>query len=204
MIRGLILTLVLVLLVLQFLASLFETALYAGEKIYFDHNDLLYTRGWLYYFKWVVKPLSAALALGLVLPTLCSCCCGGPDRRFGTGGKAFPSMLAFFSVVLTALWAVIVGFQLRNDEHTTVSTLFNNTVSSGVFVYPLGDGFSLKNNCDAPPFPQIDHGKTACRLLKAESGMAIACLGLWALTFLMSVFLFCTVRRGNKIKPVVV
>ncbi|KAJ1839733.1 hypothetical protein LPJ70_004945 [Coemansia sp. RSA 2708] len=204
MIRGFLLTLVLLLLALQFLASLFETALYAGEKIYFDHNDLLYTRGWLYYFKWVVKPLSGVLALGLVLPTLCACCCGGPDRRFGTGGKGFPSVLAFFSVVLTGLWAVIVGFQLRNNEHTTVSTLVSNTVSSGVFVYPLGDGFSLKNDCDAAPFPQIDHGKTACRLLKAESGMAIGCLGLWALTFLMSLFLLCNARRTSKIKPIAV
>ncbi|KAJ1740489.1 hypothetical protein LPJ78_004371 [Coemansia sp. RSA 989] len=201
MLRGCLLTLVAVLLVLQFLASLFETALYAGEKIYFDHNNLLYTRGWLYYFKWVIKPLSAALALSLVLQTLCSCCCGGPSKRTGRGGKGYPSILAFCSIVMTALWAVIVGFQLRNDGNTTVSVLVDNTITSGVFVYPLGDGFSLRNDCSASPFTLIEHGKTACRLLLAESGIAIVCLGLWALSFLFALFLFCVVSRKSKIEP---
>ncbi|KAJ2159028.1 hypothetical protein GGF46_003320 [Coemansia sp. RSA 552] len=203
MLRGFLLGLVLVLLGIQFLASLFETALYAGEKIYLDHNDLLYTKGWLYYFKWVVKPLSAVLALGLVLPTLCSCCCGGPDRRFGRGGKTYPSVLAFFSLALTALWAVIVGFQVRDNGNTTVSELVTSTVNRGIFVYPLGDGFSLSNDCDAEPFPSIENGKTACKLLKAESAIAIVCLGLWGLSFLMSLFLLCVVRRSkNQVKPI--
>ncbi|KAJ2357074.1 hypothetical protein IWW50_002193 [Coemansia erecta] len=197
MLRGFLLTIVLVVLAVQFLASLFETALYAGEKIYLDQNDLLYTKGWLYIFKWVVKPLSAAIALALVIPAMCSCCCGG---RVG-GGKTFPGVLSFFSLVLTALWAVIVGFQLRNSERTTVTMLVDNTIANGVFVYPLGDGFSFKNDCEAPPFTSVDHGKTVCRLLTAESGIAIVCLGLWGLSLILSLFLHCVVRRNNKVKP---
>ncbi|KAJ2497656.1 hypothetical protein GGH96_004945 [Coemansia sp. RSA 1972] len=196
MLRGFVLTLVLILLVLQFLASLFETALYAGEKIYMDQNDLLYTKGWLYFFKWVVKPLSAAIALSLVIPAMCSCCCGGPSRR-SAGGKTFPGVLMFFSLVLTALWAVIVGFQVRNNDRTTVSVLVDNTIAQGMFVYPLGDGFSFKNDCNAPPFSSMDRGTTVCRLLTAESAIAVVCLALWALAFLMSLFLHCIVRRNS-------
>ncbi|KAJ2079422.1 hypothetical protein H4R24_003787 [Coemansia sp. RSA 988] len=200
MLRGLVLTIVVVVLVLQFLASLFETALYAGEKIYLDNNDLAYTKGWLYNFKWAIKPISTVVALGLVLPAMCSCCCGGPDRRFGTGGRVFPSVLTFFSLVLTALWAVIVGYQVRNDDKTQLAVLVSDTINRGMFVYPLGDGFSLKNDCGKAPFALMDHGETACKLLKAETAMSIVCLSLWALTLVLSMFLFCIVRR-NRVKP---
>ncbi|KAJ1727445.1 hypothetical protein LPJ61_004564 [Coemansia biformis] len=197
MLRGCALGLVVVLLLLQFLCSLFETALYAGEKVYFDNNDLLYTKGWLYYFKWVIKPLSAAIALGLVLPAICSCCCGGSSGRFGTGGRVFPSVLAFFSLALTVLWAIIVGFQTRNSDRTTVGFIIGSSIAGGQFVYPLGDGFSLKNDCNAPPFTTVDHGTTACGLLKAESAVSIVCMGLWAIMLLISATLFCCVRRGT-------
>ncbi|KAJ2614095.1 hypothetical protein H4S08_001873 [Coemansia sp. RSA 1365] len=198
MLRGFVLTVVVVLLTLQFLASLFETALYAGEKIYMDKNDLIYTKGWLYNFKWAIKPISAVVALGLVLPAMCSCCCGGPDRRFGTGGRVFPSVLAFFSVALTALWAVIVGFQVRNNDKTLMKTLADIINDEGKLSYPLGDGFSLKNDCGTVPFTMVDHGTTVCKLLKAESAISIVCLGLWAVTLLLSMFLFCIVRRSRN------
>ncbi|KAJ1940591.1 hypothetical protein FBU59_003766, partial [Linderina macrospora] len=105
MLRGFLLTLVFLFLTLQVLASLFETGLYAAEKIYFDKYDLTYTRGWLYYFKWVVKCLSLGVALVLTIGSLCSCCCGGPKRN-GAGGRSFPRALGFFSFILTGLWAV--------------------------------------------------------------------------------------------------
>ncbi|KAJ2779781.1 hypothetical protein H4R18_003809 [Coemansia javaensis] len=200
MLRGCLLGLVILLLLAQFLASVAETAVYAGEKVYLDNNNLLYTKGWFYNYKWVVKPLSAVVALGLVLPAICSCCCGGPDRRFGTGGRVFPSVLTFFSLALTALWAVVVGYQQRNGDSTLVNNLISQTISSGQFVYPLGTGFSLKNDCNAPPFTVMDHGTTVCALLKAETAVAIVCLGIWGLTLLLALFLFCFVRR-RKVSP---
>ncbi|KAJ2239303.1 hypothetical protein GGI13_008065, partial [Coemansia sp. RSA 455] len=58
-------------------------------------------------------------------------------------------------------------------------------------------GFSLKNDCDASPFTLFDHGSTACKLLKTDSAVAFACLGLWAISLLFSGFLLCTVNRGR-------
>ncbi|KAJ1956251.1 hypothetical protein EC988_001448 [Linderina pennispora] len=197
MLRGFLLTLVFSLLALQVISSLFETGLYAAEKIYFDQNDLTYTKGWLYYFKWVVKCLSLGVALVLLVGSLCSCCCGGP-KNSGSGGRRFPRALGFFSLILTALWAVVVAFQVRNNDKTNVTSIISTSIQAQKFVYPLGDGFSLKNDCSAYPFTSIDHGTTACKLLLAESAVAIACLGLWALTLIFSFFLCCTVSRTQK------
>ncbi|KAJ2683332.1 hypothetical protein H4R19_007011, partial [Coemansia spiralis] len=183
--------LVVLLLLAQFLSSLAETALYAGEKVYFDNNDILYTKGWLYNFKWAVKPLSAVLSLSLVLPALCSCCRPNQSQGCGTGGKVFPSVLAFISLVMTALWAVIVGYQESNSERTTVGFLINSSIAGGQFVYPMGYGFSLKNDCNSPFFTQVDHGTTACGLLKADSALSIVCMGIWAVLLLTSLTLFC-------------
>ncbi|KAJ1642198.1 hypothetical protein LPJ64_005935 [Coemansia asiatica] len=194
--RRFILFLVGLVLVLQVLASLVETAVYAGEKIFLDKYDLAYTKGWQYYFKWVIKPLSAAIAFSLLLPTLCSCC-RGPDRSKGRG-HVYPSILGFLSLVMTALWAVIVGYQVRNTDNTTANSIIHNTLANNMFVYPLGEGFSLKNNCNASPFTMIDNGSTACKLLKAESGLSIGCLGLWGLTFIFSTLLCCIVRRAHQ------
>ncbi|KAI8319623.1 hypothetical protein GQ54DRAFT_30881 [Martensiomyces pterosporus] len=201
MLRGFLLTIIFILLALQVIASLFETGLYAAEKIYLEDKSLAYSRGWLFYFKWVVKPLSAGVSLVLLIINMCSCCCGGPNRKTGRGGRTYPSVLGFFSLVLTGLWAVIVGFQLRNNDTTKASTLITSTIQARAFVYPLGEGFSLSNDCSAVPFTLIDFGTTACKLLKAESGVAIACLGLWALTFVFSLFVCCTVRRGKNQQP---
>ncbi|KAJ1961150.1 hypothetical protein GGI12_003411 [Dipsacomyces acuminosporus] len=201
MLRGFLLTIVFLLLALQLLASLFETGLYAGEKIFLENNNLLYTRGWLFYYKWVVKPLSAFAALVLLIVNTCSCCCGGPNRKTGKGGRSYPSTLGFVSLVLTALWAVIVGFQLRHSDSTTVSTIVDNTIRQRMFIYPLGDGFSLNNDCNASPFTLVESGTTACKLLKAESGVAIGCMGLWALTFVFSLLVCCTVRRRKEVDP---
>ncbi|KAJ2891896.1 hypothetical protein IWW38_003431 [Coemansia aciculifera] len=199
--RRCLLFLVFLVLALQALASLFETGLYAGEKVYLDHNDLAYTKGWLYYFKWVVKPLSAAVAILLGFSTVCSCIFGGPDRQTRQGGRAFPTVLLMASVVMTALWTVIGVYQSKNDDSTTVTAIINESIRSSFFVYPLGNGFSLKNDCSAIPFTLIDHGTTACKLLKAESAVAFACLGLWALSLLLAVFLLCSVRRGGRVYP---
>ncbi|KAJ1825996.1 hypothetical protein LPJ56_002405, partial [Coemansia sp. RSA 2599] len=184
-------------LVLQVLASLVETAVYAGEKIFLDKYDLAYTKGWQYYFKWVIKPLSAVIAFSLLVPTLCSCC-RGPSSSTGRGGRVYPSVLGFLSLVMTALWAVIVGYQVRNTDNTTADSIINNTLANNMFVYPLGEGFSLKNDCNAVPFTMIDNGSTACKLLKAESGLSIGCLGLWGLTFIFSTLLCCIVRRTRQ------
>ncbi|KAI9500460.1 hypothetical protein GGI25_006048 [Coemansia spiralis] len=196
MLRGFVLTLVFFILALQVLASLFETALYAGEKVFLDHNNLAYTKGWLYYFKWVVKPLSAFIAIVMLVSTMCSCCCGG-SRRYGSGrvSSKFGSVLGFFSLIFTVLWAIIVGFQVRNSNKTVVQYVVSSITNSASIVYPLGDGFSFKNDCKNVPFTLVDHGETACKLLKAESAVAIACLGLWALTLIMSFFLCCIARR---------
>ncbi|KAJ1852705.1 hypothetical protein H4R99_002569 [Coemansia sp. RSA 1722] len=189
--RRFILFLVGLALLLLVAVSLVETAVYAGEKIFLDKYDLAYTKGWQYYFKWVVKPLSAVMAFSLVLPTLCSCC-------GGRGGRVYPAVLGFVSLVMTALWAVIVGYQVRNSDNTTADSIINNTLANNMFVYPLGEGFSLKNDCNAVPFTVIDNGSTACKLLKAESGLSIGCLGLWGLTFIFSTFLCCIVNRARN------
>ncbi|KAJ2487391.1 hypothetical protein IWW37_005251 [Coemansia sp. RSA 2050] len=195
--RRCLLFLVFIVLALQALASLFETGLYAGEKVFLDNNDLAYTKGWLYYFKWVVKPLSAAVAIFLSFSTVCSCIFGGPDKATRQGGRAFPITLSVFSVIMTALWAVICAYQMKDSDSTSTLAIINNSFANNMFVYPLGQGFSLKNDCDASPFTLIDHGSTACKLLKAESAVAFACLGLWALSFLFSTFLLCIVSRGR-------
>ncbi|KAJ2504326.1 hypothetical protein GGF44_003778 [Coemansia sp. RSA 1694] len=197
--RRCLLFLVFVVLALQALASLLETGLYAGEKVYLDNNDLAYTKGWLYYFKWVVKPLSAALAIFLSFSTVCSCIFGGPDKQTRQGGRAFPITLGVVSVVMTALWAVICAYLMKDDDSTTVTAIINNSISAQYFVYPLGQGFSLKNDCSASPFTLIEHGSTACTLLKVESAVAFACLGLWAISILFSAFLVCAVRRGGRV-----
>ncbi|KAJ2057296.1 hypothetical protein GGI17_005730 [Coemansia sp. S146] len=195
--RRCLLFIVFLVLALQVLASLFETGLYAGEKVFLDNNDLMYTKGWLYYFKWVVKPLSAALAIFLSLSTVCSCIFGGPDKQTRQGGRAFPITLGVLSVIMTALWAVICAYLMKDEESTSITAIINNSVAANSFVYPLGQGFSLKNDCDASPFTLFDHGSTACKLLKVESAVAFACLGLWAISFLFSGFLLCTVNRGR-------
>ncbi|KAJ1893587.1 hypothetical protein LPJ66_005658 [Kickxella alabastrina] len=200
MLRGFVITLVIVLLVLQALSSLFETGIYAGVQVFLDKNDLAYTKGWQYYFKWVVKPLSAVTALGLLISSMCSCCCGGPKRSADIrGGRTFPSVLGFFSLVLTALWAVVVAFQVRDTNATTVETIFNSSFVNQAFIYPLGKGFSLKNDCKASPFTLMEHGETACTLLKAETALTVVCLALWALTFIFSTLLCCIVRRTRRV-----
>ncbi|KAJ1887684.1 hypothetical protein GGH13_009937 [Coemansia sp. S155-1] len=195
--RRCLLFIVFLVLALQVLASLFETGLYAGEKVFLDNNDLMYTKGWLYYFKWVVKPLSAALAIFLSLSTVCSCIFGGPDKATRQGGRAFPITLGVFSVIMTALWAVICAYQMKDADSTSITAIINNSFAANNFVYPLGQGFSLKNDCDASPFTLFDHGSTACKLLKTDSAVAFACLGLWAISLLFSGFLLCTVNRGR-------
>ncbi|KAJ2001230.1 hypothetical protein GGI04_000626 [Coemansia thaxteri] len=197
--RGCALFVVFFVLVAQVLASLFETGFYAAEKVYMDNNDLFYTKGWQYYFKWVVKPLSAVMAIFLLVSTLCSCVFGGPDRRTRQGGRGFPGALGVVSAVLVALWTVICVYQMRDGS--TVTSIVNTSVSSGMFVYPLGQGFSLKNDCNASPFTLVEHGTTACQLLKAESAVAFACLGLWALTLVLSTLLCCIVGRRRSVAP---
>ncbi|KAJ2741090.1 hypothetical protein GGI20_005431 [Coemansia sp. BCRC 34301] len=192
---------VFLILALQAVASLFETGLYAGEKVFLDNNDLMYTKGWLYYYKWVVKPLSAGLAIFLAFSTVCSCIFGGPDKQTRQGGRAFPITLGVVSVVLTALWAVICAYLMKDDDRTTVTGIINDSVSAQQFVYPLGHGFSLKNDCKASPFTLFEHGETACTLLKVESAVAFACLGLWVLSFLFSGFLLCSVHRSGRVSP---
>ncbi|KAJ2785005.1 hypothetical protein GGI15_002071 [Coemansia interrupta] len=205
MLRGCILFFVGLILFLQALASIVETGIYIGEKVVLDHNHLAYSKGWLYYFKWVVKPLSASVAVSLFFSALCSCCCGGPDRVTGRGGRTFPMVMAFFSFVLTVLWAIIVGFMVHYSDETTGTAIVNNTIANQAFVYPLGKGFSLKNDCEAIPFTAMDHGTTACRLLLVESGISIVCLGLWAILFIFSFFLLCAVRRiqNKHVSPTV-
>ncbi|KAJ2796877.1 hypothetical protein H4R21_004542 [Coemansia helicoidea] len=190
--------LVIVLLLFQFFCSLAETGLYAGEKVYMDNNAILYTKGWLYNFKWAVKPLSAVISLGLVVPALCSCCRPNTSQGCGTGGKIFPSVLAFFSLAMAILWAIIVGFQERNNEHNTVGFLINSSTAGGQLIYPLGYGFSLKNDCDAPLFAQVDFGTTACTILKADSAIAVVCLAVWGVLLLLSLTLFCGRARAPK------
>ncbi|KAJ2401097.1 hypothetical protein GGI23_001617 [Coemansia sp. RSA 2559] len=196
MLRGLVLTLVFICMALQALTSLFETALYAGEKVYLDHNDLWYTKGWLYYFKWVVKPLSAGIALVMILSTMCACCCGGGRKSItGRASTKFAGFLGFISLVMSVLWGIIVGFQVRNNNRTIVQVVVSSFTSTATLVYPLGDGFSFKNKCNEAPFTLVDKGETACKLLKAESAVAIVCFGLWLLTLIFSFFLCCIARR---------
>ncbi|KAJ2826662.1 hypothetical protein FBU31_003387, partial [Coemansia sp. 'formosensis'] len=145
-------------------------------------------------------PLSAALAIFLSFSTVCSCIFGGPDKATRQGGRAFPITLGVFSAIMTALWAVICAYQMKDTDSTSATAIINNTISNNSFVYPLGQGFSLKNDCNAIPFTLYDHGSTACKLLKTESAVAFACLGLWALSFLFSAFLLCTVNSGRVAK----
>ncbi|KAJ2547928.1 hypothetical protein EV175_005030 [Coemansia sp. RSA 1933] len=196
MLRGFVLTLVFLCVGLQALASLFETAMYAGEKVYLDHNDFWYTKGWLYYFKWVVKPLSAAIALVLLLSTMCACCCGGGRASItGRASTKFASFLGFLSLVMSVLWGIIVGFLARNNNKTIVQVVISSLTNNATIEFPLGEGFSFKNQCDQSPFTLVDKGETACKLLKADSAVAIVCFGLWLLTLVFSFFLCCIARR---------
>ncbi|KAJ2720951.1 hypothetical protein GGI07_004301 [Coemansia sp. Benny D115] len=200
--RRFIIAVVIFLLVLQILASLVETGIYAGAKIVLDKNDLAYTKGWQYYFKWVVKPLSAGLALALGFFGLCSCLRRNADPHSGRPRRTFMTVLTIISTIMSVLWAIVVAYQVRDNDDTTVNAIINDSVANRGFVYPLGKGFSLKNKCDEAPFTLLDHGSTACKLLKAESGLAIGCLGLWGLTLIMSFFLCCSVRRAARGKRV--
>lgn len=196
MLRGCILFLVIALLLLQFLASLGLTGLYAAEKVYLDHRDLAYDQNWLYYFKWVVKPLSAAIALLMVLPTICSCICGSLKGKV-TGGMVYPSFLGFVSLAFSVLWGIIVGELARHSWRTTVHGMIKTTAFGHHAVYPLGQGFSLQNDCHQPPFTILMHGVRVCKLLKAESIVSIVAFAIWLLTLLAS-FGLCFIVRSNK------
>ncbi|KAJ1901481.1 hypothetical protein LPJ66_000763 [Kickxella alabastrina] len=202
MLRGFVDTVVIILTALLALISLSELGMFAGVQPIMIKRHLLYTRSWLYFFRWVILPLSICFSVRLMFYSWYLCRCGGRKRSMeNSSNRTFPYLLGLLSLILASLWTVIVSFQVRGTHLTMVATAFNNFISGQAIVFPLDKGFLLKDDCHASPFTQIEYGEITCSLLKANTTITIVILGLWTLSLNFAISLgflvHCTRYENN-------
>ncbi|KAI7821131.1 hypothetical protein BX661DRAFT_188654 [Kickxella alabastrina] len=196
MLRGFVDTVVIILTALLALISLSELGMFAGVQLIMIKRHLVYTRSWLYFFRWVVLALSICFSVRLMVYSWYLCRCGGRKRSMeSSSNRTFPYLFGLLSLILAPLWAVIVSFQVRGTDSTMVATAFNNFTSGQTIVFPLGKGFLLKDDCHASPFTQIEYGEITCSLLKASTIITIILLGLWTLSLIFAISLGFLVHR---------
>lgn len=185
---------VIALLALQFVASLGLTAFYAVEQIILANHHIEYSKGWLYYYKWVIKPTSAIVACFLCLTMVFRGLIAKIRSRL-THFISMPLMLTLMSLVFSGLWGVIFGFLITTHRQFDGDSVEGDDLQGGAITIPLGDGFSLQNNCHQKPFTLKDIGVKACMLLKAESITNLVCFGIWFVTFVCGIGLYVLHRR---------
>ncbi|KAJ1673604.1 hypothetical protein EV182_004911 [Spiromyces aspiralis] len=178
---------------LQFISSVGQIVIYAGNKIILDHEEIPYLKSWLYRYRWAVLPLSALLAAILFLLHICEMCvcC----LRLGRDGRTLTTILFSFSLIMAVLWAVLVGYSYKDAPiySDNFNSFAQEFITTRTFFFPLDTGISYKNDCNASPFTLINRGVDLCKLLTAESILAIVSLCLWGISLLGSIMVFIAI-----------